>query len=183
MDKVPRVDRRAQSGERILEAAREEFGQYGFEKTTIRAIAIRAGVHASLVMQHYGSKAELFAHVVRLPFDDESSTAEHLAGVLRRRLTAIPPGERAVVRSMLTSEEAESFMRDYLQERIDNLAATMSGDDAESRATLLVSSILGLTIARHFLNLPTLERLDLDEFAVLTESWFDELSRSGGLSR
>lgn len=83
---------------------------------------------------------------------------------------------------MLTSVEAESFMRDYLQERIDNLAATMSGGDAESRAALLVSSILGLTIARHFLHLPSLERLDLDEFVVAAESWFDELGRSDGLS-
>ena len=181
MDKVPRDARRALSAERILDAAREEFGEHGFEKTTIRMIADHAGVHASLVMQHYGSKAALFAHVVRLAPDDSGSASEHLSGVLRRRLDAIAPGERALVRSMLTSAEAESFMRDYLQERIDNLATTIAGDEAEARATLLVSSILGLTIARHFLRLPSLERLHLDQFAEVADRWFDELSRPDDL--
>jgi AcrR family transcriptional regulator len=177
MEKVSRDARRAQTAERILDAAREEFAQRGFEKTTIRAIADRAGVHASLVMQHYGSKAELFAHVVRLSPEDTDSASEHLSEVLRRRLGDIAPGERALVRSMLTSAEGETFMRDYLQERVENLSATMSGSDAEARAALLVSSILGLTIARHFLHLPSLERLDLDQLAVTADRWFDELSR------
>ncbi|MCU1481860.1 MAG: TetR family transcriptional regulator [Subtercola sp.] len=180
MATVSRNARRAQSAERILSAASEEFARRGYEKTTIRAIADRAGVHASLVMQHYGSKAGLFAHVVRLPPEGAGSASEHLSDVLHRRLTEIAPGERALVRSMLTSVESESYMRDYLQERIDNLTVTLQGDDAESRATLLVCSILGLTIAMHFLHLPSLERLDLEQLENTAERWFDELSRPPG---
>ena len=48
---------------RILAAARSLFAQRGYERTTIRAIATRARVDPSLVMQHYSSKDALFALV------------------------------------------------------------------------------------------------------------------------
>lgn len=41
---------------RIRHAALELFGQQGFDKTTIRQIASRAGVSPGLVMHHFGSK-------------------------------------------------------------------------------------------------------------------------------
>jgi hypothetical protein len=47
-------------------------------------------------------------------------------------------------------------MRDFLNERIANLARASDRDDAELRAALTVSSILGLTVARHFLKLDAL---------------------------
>jgi AcrR family transcriptional regulator len=151
--------KRAESSLRILTAAREEFALRGFEGATIRSIADRAGVHASLVMQHHGSKASLFATAVALPEDDNRTAADHIFDVLALRLTDLPPETRALVRSMLTVPEAEASMRAFLEERIGNLAGSFEGDDAELRATLVVSSILGLTIARHFLRLPAFERI------------------------
>ena len=44
-------------------------------------------------------------------------------------------------------------MSAFLNERVANLSRAMGGDDADLRAALIVSSILGLTIARHFLKL------------------------------
>ncbi|MFV0461074.1 MAG: TetR family transcriptional regulator [Actinomycetales bacterium] len=41
---------------RIRHAAMELFGEKGFERTTVRAIAARAGVSAPLVIHHFGSK-------------------------------------------------------------------------------------------------------------------------------
>ena len=55
-----RAARRAATQARILDAAREEFGDRGFEATTVRGVARRAGVDPSLVLQHYGSKSALF---------------------------------------------------------------------------------------------------------------------------
>ncbi|GAA2644436.1 TetR/AcrR family transcriptional regulator [Streptomyces lunalinharesii] len=154
---MTRAAKRAATARRILEAARVEFGEHGLEGTTVRAVAQRAGVDPSLVMQHYGSKDDLFALAIRLDRDStDDDVAEHLADVLDVRLGALPPETRALVRSMLTAPEATRTMQQFLDERVRNLARTSDDGDAELRAALTVSSILGLTIARHFLNLEAL---------------------------
>ncbi|WP_022901451.1 TetR/AcrR family transcriptional regulator [Humibacter albus] len=172
-----RQAKRAATAQRILEAAQEEFALHGFGGATIRSIGERAGVHPSLVMQHYGSKADLFAIAVKLPSDDDRSTADHLADVLDVRLTDLPPQTRALVKSMLTSPEAEAHMRDFLQERIENLTASMEGSDAAARATIAVSGILGLTIARHFLSLPAFDEVTPDELRRAAREWADAVAQ------
>ncbi|MEK8169283.1 TetR family transcriptional regulator [Streptomyces sp. M19] len=148
-----RAAKRAATAQRILRAAQVEFGEHGREGTTVRAIAQRAGVDPSLVIQHYGSKNDLFAIASQLDgasTDDDAS--EHLFDVLGVRLNELPPETRALVRSMLTAPEATKAMKDFLDERVLNLARASDDGDAELRAALTVSSILGLTIARHFLS-------------------------------
>jgi AcrR family transcriptional regulator len=148
-----RAARRAASQARILDAARQEFGDRGFESTTVRDIAHRAGVDPSLVLQHYGSKSALFTAAIRLTPGEPEEAADHLAEVLKVRAAALPPEMQALVRSMLTVPEASEAVRHHLDERIGNLAAGIGGPDAELRAAIVVSSILGLTVARHFLQL------------------------------
>src|SRR5271155_1399356 len=50
----------------ILDAARARFASDGFAATTIRRVAADAGVNASLVMQFFRSKDELFAAVMSI---------------------------------------------------------------------------------------------------------------------
>lgn len=170
-----RAEKRAATADRILEAARIEFGAHG-EGATIRGIARRAGVDPSLVLQHYGSKGALFSLAVRPAVDlTPAGVPAHLAEVLALRLSELPPQTRALMRSMLTSPEAATVMREYLQERVENLAARMPGDDAEARSALIVSSILGVTIARHFLDLPWLADLDEAQVAALVDTWLAPL--------
>jgi hypothetical protein len=96
-------------------------------------------------MQHYGSKAALFAIAIQLGEADPSEIGAHLHDVLDVRLAALPPETKALVRSMLTAPEATDSMRVFLNERVTNLSRAMGGDDADLRAALIVSSILGLT--------------------------------------
>ena len=177
MDKpLTRAEQRAATASRILDAAHEEFGAHGEDGTTIRGIARRAGVDPSLVLQHYGSKQALFALAVR---PDPDLTTEdvpaHLAEVLNVRLHELPPSTRALMRSMLTSPEAATVMRTYLHERTTNLARAMAGEDAELRAALTVASIMGITIARHFLDLEPLMDVDASRMAALTDEWLGPL--------
>jgi AcrR family transcriptional regulator len=162
-----RAARRAASQARILDAARQEFGDRGFEATTVRSIAHRAGVDPSLVLQHYGSKSALFTAAIHLPPGEPEEAADHLNDVLKVRATALPPEMRALVRSMLTVPEAAEALRLHLDERIDNLAAGIGGRDAELRAAIVVSSILGLTVARHFLQLRAVSSASDDDLVRL----------------
>ncbi len=171
MVSTSRDAKRALTAQRILEAAQSEFATRGFAGATIRGIAATAGVDASLVMQHYGSKASLFAIAAQLPAHDQDAATSHLLDVLDVRMGELPPETRALVRSMLTVPEAESSMRQFLDERVVNLARSFEGDDAELRAALVVSGILGLTIARHFLKLQAFENIPQEALVAAATAW------------
>ena len=166
-----RAARRAATAQRILDAARAEFGERGLAAATIRRIAQRANVDPSLVMQHYGSKAALFAVAIQLDEAAPDKIEAHLHDVLDVRLAALPPETRALVRSMLTAPEAAAAMSDFLNERVANLSHAMAGDDADLRAALIVSSILGLTIARHFLELDAFTGASDADIARIARPW------------
>jgi hypothetical protein len=122
-------------------------------------------------MQHFGSKAALFAVAIQLDDADRGEIETHLHDVLDVRLAALPPQTRALMRSMLTAPEATDLMRAFLNERIVNLSRAMEGEDAELRAALIVSSILGLTIARHFLELDAFTGATDAEIARVARPW------------
>ena len=167
-----RAAKRAATAQRILEAAQAEFGERGFERATVRSIAQRAGVDPSLVIQHYGSKGDLFAIATQLPRQrTDGDVGLHLIDVLDVRLAEPPPETRALVRSMLTAPEATRTMKEFLDERVDNLAGAMDGDDAELRAALAVTSILGLTVARHFLKLDALAEITEEQLEQTLRPW------------
>jgi AcrR family transcriptional regulator len=166
-----RAAKRAATAQRILDAARAEFGERGLEKTTIRAVARRANVDPSLVMQHYGSKAALFAMAIQLEEAAPDEVTAHLHDVLDVRLAELPPETKALVRSMLTAPEAAAAMSAFLNERVANLSRAMGGDDADLRAALIVSSILGLTIARHFLELDAFTNASDADIARVARPW------------
>lgn len=155
-----RAARRAATAEKILDAARAEFGEHGLEAATVRGIATRAGVDPSLVLQHYGSKAELFARAIQLRAVEAveageagADVATHLDDVLAARLAEPPPQTRALLRSMLTAPEATAVMKQFLDDRAAEIARDLDGPDAQLRAALTVTNLLGLTLARHFLQL------------------------------
>ncbi|HEV8373812.1 MAG TPA: helix-turn-helix domain-containing protein, partial [Actinomycetota bacterium] len=64
----------------ILEAARREFGQHGYDRATIRGVARGAGVDPALVHYFFGTKAELFAAAMELPVNPAELAQTLLAG-------------------------------------------------------------------------------------------------------
>lgn len=181
-----RADQRAETNARIVAAAQEEFAAGGWGKATIRGIARRAGVDPALVMQRYGSKEKLFAAAV-LPAValDDADTTGHLAEVLETRMRALSPATEALLRSAPSAPEAADALRDYLSERADGLVRAWRGDadgpggirvDDELRAAMIVSSILGMTIARHLLGVDALARLDRDAVERIAAPWFAALT-------
>jgi len=63
--RLTQADRSALSERRTLEAAVELMGERGFEKTTLAAIGEAAGYSRGLATHLFGSKADLFAEVIR----------------------------------------------------------------------------------------------------------------------
>ena len=119
----------------------------------------------------------------RLPDNDPQAASEHLLDVLDARMGELPPETKALVRSMLTVPEAEAAVREFLDERVDNLTGSFDGEDAELRAALVVSSILGLTIARHFLKLRAFETIPREALVQAASAWISTLSADPGAKR
>src|SRR6195256_1438106 len=76
----------------ILATAQSQFGDHGFERTTIRSVASAAGVDPALVMHYFRSKAGLFAAASRfdVTFPDLSGVPpDRIAEVLLPMFVAV----------------------------------------------------------------------------------------------
>lgn len=153
---LPRSERRERTRQRILTAARELFGDRGFERTTIRAIAAGAQVDPALVIQHFGSKRSLFSEAASAaPGEalqgDAEGLMEFLLLTIGMKIGDLPETSLTTMRSMLTDRESAEHARAVLDRQVEQIAAVITAEDAELRAALIVATILGLRIARQFL--------------------------------
>jgi AcrR family transcriptional regulator len=167
---LTRAERRRRSERLILDAARALFAEQGYERTTIRAVAERAGVDAALVMQHFGSKVGLFAAAARwgVRADDLGrASREDIPHVALRHVLDVfedasqRSGAEALLRSSLTHPGAGDVMREQvIGEPLARLGDAIGGPDAALRAALLNACTLGLTISRYLLGVPALAEAD-----------------------
>ncbi|HZL63885.1 MAG TPA: TetR family transcriptional regulator [Thermoleophilia bacterium] len=149
--------------DQILGAARDCFGERGHDRATIRGIAARASVDPALVLHYFGSKEQLFAAALEIPLDPGAiirrvmahDRGEMGASLVRAFLEAWEPEETrspllAMVRSAMTNETAMDLVREFLGRRIFTpLTATLGAADADLRATLIGSQLIGLAMVRY----------------------------------
>ncbi len=166
--------------EAIRAAASEQFSERGYDRPSMRSIAQQAGVDPALVSHFFGSKHALFVDVVELPFDaeqvvpmlfgggDPSDIGQRLARFLVGVLET-PDGRRRVtglVRAAASEPEAARMVRDLLTREIfARVVAQLRVDDAELRANLVASQVVGLVMARYIVGLEPLASLPADEVA------------------
>lgn len=147
-----------------MEAAREQFAEQGFERTTIRSVAAAAGVDPALVMQHFKNKEGLFGASARWHVDHKKLSEATLEDVPRTALDDLfagfeDPTRRdsaiALLRNCLTHEAALDVMREQVMcEPQAMVAATIGGEQGELRAGLLGATMIGITIAKYLLKIP-----------------------------
>ncbi len=186
-DTVPREERRRRSEVAILDAARAQFADAGFERTTIRSVAARAGIDPALVMQHYGSKEKLFAAAARWTSDHQrilTATSDKLAAAALEDLLSKfeDPGDRdaavALLRNCLTHPSATAVMRDEVMcERAAAVAQALEGPEAELRASLFGACMIGLGMARYLIELEPLASASREDVQRLMEPVLQALVR------
>lgn len=172
----------------ILTAARACFTADGFSGTTIRRIAADAGVDASLVMQFFRSKSELFAAVMSVPPDALTRFSDAFEGpddglgerVVRAFLDVWEEDARtseplmAILRGAIVNDQANGQLREFLQERLF-VAAVASRDadadvadgDAMLRAGIVSSMLVGLVVGRGVVGVPTLVEAEREKLIML----------------
>ncbi|MES9539099.1 TetR family transcriptional regulator [Actinomadura sp. NPDC000600] len=154
---------------RILDAARDLFGEHGYDGVTVRMIAARAEANMALVNRYFGSKAALFGEVLAgesvirgvIAGDPEGlprRLAEHFVRqVDQRSVTAM---SRMLDRSAGHPEVKEILLR-YLEDVIvEPMVAQLDGPDARARALLASTIIMGGGPVRRLLGLGDLRAAD-----------------------
>jgi AcrR family transcriptional regulator len=78
---------------KVLEAARDLFNEIGYDETTIRAIAERAGVSVGSVFTTFASKADVLSQVmddrVDALYSELDRVARHLRGSVADRVSSV----------------------------------------------------------------------------------------------
>jgi AcrR family transcriptional regulator len=156
----------------ILDAARATFAAQGYEGATIRAVAARAGVDASMVMRYFGSKAGLFTAAVTMDLqvpDLRSAPASRRGEVVVRHFISrwedpVHDDELiALLRTAVTSEIVAGQLQAVLSQLITEPIAALGDEQAAERGTLIAAQLLGLALVRYILRIEPLASLPADD--------------------
>lgn len=161
----------------ILKAATAEFLANGYDETSLRAIARRAGVDPALVHHYFDDKAALFAEALGAPVSPKDIVQLALAAprdqvgeaVVRAVLEAIDaPASRdrmrQLVRTALGHDFAARMLRQFVvREVLARIASALDVPDAEFRATLAASQVVGLMVVRAGIQAEPLASAPIDD--------------------
>jgi AcrR family transcriptional regulator len=163
--------------DRILDAAREEFSERGYEKTSVRGIAKAAGVDSALVHHYFGTKEQVFEAAIEVAFAPalaaptavEDGPLDTVGERLTRFLLGIweNPTTRtpllAIVRSAVNNESAAAvFRRLVAAQLLRRIAGRLDLPDAELRAELAAAQLVGVAMLRYVIKVEPLASADVE---------------------
>ena len=177
------ADTRAQ----LLDAARAEFAERGYEGATVRRIAERAGVDPAMVNHWFGGKDALFTASLAIPVAPAQIQAEVVPGdpeqlgerIVGRFLTvwdATGGGPlAALLQSVAGHEDAARMLREFVTNvLVGPIVRAVAPDRLELRGSLMGSQLVGLGMVRYVLKL---EPLASAEHAVVVAAIAPTLQR------
>jgi len=169
----PKVGRRPGNQDtrgQIITAARQAFAEKGFAGASMRAIAAEAGVDPALIHHYFDSKQQLFLATVALPLELPEIVGKVAAGTrddLGERLVRtvlgvwdsdLQPSLVAAIRTTLTDPALTRSVGEFLALEVIGqvLRRDLPPEEANRRAGLVASQILGLLMGRYVLRMPVL---------------------------
>jgi AcrR family transcriptional regulator len=170
---------RSSSRDDILAAARVLFGERGYDKASIRAIAAAAGVDPALVHHFFGAKEELFAAAMEFPVDPETILPLILAGPrseIGERLVRtflrfwsdprLRPQFVGIIRSATTSETGATLLRDFITSQlVARVAAVLEVPGLNLNAA--AAQLVGVVMFRYVLEMEPMASASDDELVAL----------------
>jgi AcrR family transcriptional regulator len=155
----PSIKNAAATREKMLHSARHHFLQESYDNVGLRDIARDAGVDVALVSRYFGSKEGLFKEVLRgkRPSLAESDLkADDLPAYFASLSTQDQCGSEQenidrllIILRSASSPKAAAVVRDAMREdMLEPIARMLPGEDADVRASLLLSVLMGTGILR-----------------------------------
>ena len=161
----------------LLDAARAEFAERGFDGATVRRIADRAGVDPAMVNHWFGGKEKLFTATLDLPLDPTALRAEVLGGppdavgerVVRGFLSVWDAAGgggtmAALLRTVTTHEFAARLLREFVTRAILRpVVERVAPDRHAERGALVASQLIGIGMMRYVVQLEPLASMPREE--------------------
>ena len=157
----------------LLDAARVEFAQRGYEGATVRVIADRAGVDPAMVNHWFGGKEALFSEALQLPVNpaevmtaimpgDPERLGERIVGQFLTIWDQTGGGPMAtILRSIASHEDAARMLREFIGNvMVKRVVAAVAPDRPDLRAGLVGSQLFGMGLVRYVLKLEPLASAD-----------------------
>lgn len=176
--------------DRILAAARQIFGEQGYDRTTIRAVAAASDIHPSMVMRYFGSKEGLFAAAATFDLQIPDLSVVPREEIGRTLVThalqrwAAEGGElSALLRIAVTHDAAVDRLETILRNQIAPALSAVCGERSGTTcAALVTTQMLGLALTRFVLRLPSVTSLPdvtlIDEIGATIQSYIDGKART-----
>jgi AcrR family transcriptional regulator len=165
----------------ILDAARHEFAEKGYDGASVRGIARAASVDAALVHHYFGSKEQVFVAAMALPVDPGAVLPDLLAGdpaELGERFARLFIGlwsdeafrepMLALLRSATTSERGAQMLREFVGAAfLSRVATAVEGPDAALRTATAAAQLVGIVLLRYVIGVPPLAAATDEEIVAL----------------
>jgi len=164
----------------VLRAAQVRFAKDGYDATSIRKIAVDAGVDPALVMQFYKSKDGLFAASLALSDEVQARISAAFDGpknklgenLTRNFLSVWEQGAdsealMATLRGAASNTYAAEVLAKFVQARLLSVIGPKFGEGLEEahRAGIVVSMLMGLVVMRDMVGVPLVADLSREEVA------------------
>lgn len=152
---------------RIRDAAREQFAEHGFERTTIRGIAATAGVSAGLVRHHFGSKqglkdavdAQVVEELRRVNAESMTDAQDHSLYRVARSRPELAPLVKYLAQALVDGSTTMATIFDQMVEPTAQWFALADRDrtdapyaDLRTRAAVYTAMALGVPLLREHLS-------------------------------
>jgi AcrR family transcriptional regulator len=157
----------------LLDAARVEFAQRGYEGATVRVIADRAGVDPAMVNHWFGGKEALFSEALQLPVNpaevmtaimpgDPERLGERIVGQFLTIWDQTGGGPMAtILRRIASHDDAARMLREFIGNvMVKRVVAAVAPDRPDLRAGLVGSQLFGMGLVRYVLKLEPLASAD-----------------------
>ena len=161
----------------ILAAARHLFAELGYDGASIRDVAARASIDPAMVIRYFRSKDELFARAasidLKLPALDGVEPGRIGDMLIRRFLDVWESGGAiggmtVLLRSAASNEFAAERMGEVFAAQVMPVVGSIGNRaDANRRAGLISSQLLGLAMCRYILKLPPVMAMSRDDITAL----------------
>jgi AcrR family transcriptional regulator len=165
----------------ILDAARHEFAEKGYDGASVRGIARAASVDPALVHHFFGSKQQVFVAAMALPVDPGDMVPDVLAGdpaQLGERFARVFLGlwsnpefrepMLGLLRSATTSEEGAAMLREFVGTALlGRLAQSLEGPDVALRISTAAAQMVGIVMLRYVIKIPPLAAATDEEIVAL----------------
>lgn len=165
--------------QRILIAAAGQFSRASYDAVSLRDIAAEVEVDVAYVHRCFGSKENLFRDVLELssrlaggfPTGSRKASLKKLAATAESTHRSGDIEPLSILVRSASSQTAAPLIGERMQQDWIEPLSTMGEDDAEFRAAVAMSLMMGFSLCRNLLQVPAMGRVSAAQTrAILVEA-------------